>query len=99
VAVPTCLEDVRGVRKIEGAKVLGYQDAHPSVTHFEVDPDPSLAVTMVDAAGPEALAERFRIGELVREVQQRLQDGNRLPVRALGAGADVRRPQGTDSVD
>jgi len=98
MAVSACLEDVRSARQVERAKILGDHHAHPPVAHLEEDLNPSLAVTTVNADGTEALAERLRIGELVREVQQRLGGCGRPPVGALGAGADFRRPQGTDPV-
>jgi len=94
-----CLEGVRGVQKVEVAKILGDHDARPSVARLKVYPNPSLAVKTVDAAGPEALSKRLHVGELVRLVQERLEGCGCLPVGALGAGADVCRSQGADLVD
>jgi len=53
----------------------------------------------VGTAGAETLAEGFRVGESVREVQQRLEDGSRLRVGTRGIDADVGRSDRTDPIE
>jgi len=79
--------------------VLGDLDARPVVIHLEGGPDPFLAVPAVGATGAEALAEGLRVRKMVREVQQRPEDGGRLRVRTLGTDADVGRAQGADPIE
>jgi len=87
------------VGQVEEAKILRDLGAGPVVIHLEGRPDPTLAVPTLGATGAEALKEGFRVGKLVREVQQRPEDGGRLHVRTRGVDADVGRPDGADPIE
>jgi len=81
---------------VEGAKILGDLGARLVVIHLKAGPDPTLSVPAVGVASTEALTEGLRVGQLVREVQQRPEDGGRLRVGAPGTDADVGRAQSAD---
>jgi len=59
------------------------------VLHLNAGPDPTLAVPAVGVASAEALTEGALVGKLIREVQQRPENGIRVRVRTLGTDADV----------
>jgi len=69
------------------------------VLHLEAGPDPTFAVSSVGVVGMKALTEGLRVGQLVREVQQRPEDGGRLRVRTPGTDTDVAGTQGADAIE
>jgi len=88
-AAATHLQDIRSVREVLEEKIHGDLGTRSLFAFSATGPNPPLAVKTVSPVGARTLTARLSLGVLVCEVEQGLENGGRLRVMALGAGANV----------